>query len=267
LLTSVDRELHQTVVGARPDQILLHRRFYDRKNRVVDFHAGNVFCDGSAGGLLFLLVVARQGRADDVPAHPAVGCLEQDFARKIQSLRIVGRKRDGFGPLESVFYVGSGPTDRIYRPGIDAQCFAGAVVVAGDLAAVGTGINNFWIARIRSDITAFAATDVVPVGAIDSASGTGARDANCGIVLLRAVDVVGEAVVRSDVVELRSRLIVLRGPRFGAVGRDSCAAVISVDQAVGICRVDPQTMIVAVGRVNRGECPAAVVRTIRRGVQ
>src|SRR5580704_3134185 len=141
------------------------------------------------------------------------------------------------------------------------------MIVAGDLAAVGPCVDNFRIGRIGSDVAAFAATDVVPIGSIDPALDAGAGDTYGGVVLLRAVDVIGEAVVDGDVVELRGRLIIFRRPGFRTVGRDGCAAVVSIDQAIGIGGIDPQAMIIAVRRVHRRECFSAVVRAIGRRVQ
>ncbi len=83
------------------------------------------------------------------------------------------------------------------------------MIEASDLAAVGAGVDDLRIGGIGSDVAAFAAADAVPVGSIDSAIRAGAGDADRGIVLLRAVDVIRKTVVCDYVIELRGGLIVL----------------------------------------------------------
>src|SRR4029077_7342986 len=87
------------------------------------------------------------------------------------------------------------------------------------------------------------------------------------IVLLRAVDVVGKAVVGGDVVELAGGLVVLGRPGVAAVQRNARAAVIGVDQTVGIVGIDPQCMVIPVGRRHQAEGLAAVDRAQHAGVQ
>src|SRR5258708_17855229 len=66
-------------------------------------------------------------------------------------------------------------------------------------------------------------------------------------------------------VELPCGLVVLRGPILAAVDGNGCAAVIAVDDAIGIVGIDPETMMVAVGRIEAVECLATVVRTEQAG--
>jgi len=68
------------------------------------------------------------------------------------------------------------------------------------------------------------------------------------------------------VVELRRGLVVLRGPILAAVDGNGCAAVIAVDDAIGIVGINPETVVVAVGRIEAFEGFAAVVRTEQAGV-
>src|SRR5712675_3094373 len=141
------------------------------------------------------------------------------------------RKHNGFRPLKAMLHIRSRPADGIYWPRIYRLCFAGAVIVAGDFAAVRSRVDDFRIGRIGRDVTALAAANIVPVGTIDGAVRAGAGNANRGVILLRAVYVIGESIVRGHVVKLRGRLIVNAGPALRAVGRDSGAAVISVDES------------------------------------
>ena len=63
-------------------------------------------------------------------------------------------------------------------------------------------------------------------------------------------------------IKLRGRLIILRGPILAAVDGNRRAAVVAVDQAIGIVGIDPQAMVVAVGSVEAFEGLAAIVRTV-----
>src|SRR5260221_2845958 len=106
-------------MGSRPDQILLRRRFHDGKNRVVHFNSSVVFRDGTAGGLLFLPVIASQVGANDCPAHAGVGGLEQHFTSKVQGLWIVRRKDNRLGPLKEAFDIVAGPAVGIHGTWIE----------------------------------------------------------------------------------------------------------------------------------------------------
>jgi len=67
-------------------------------------------------------------------------------------------------------------------------------------------------------------------------------------------------------IELRRRLVVLRGPGFTAVNRDTRAAVVRVGDPVRIRWVDPEPVMIAVPRREQVECFAAVNRTESAGV-
>ena len=81
--------VHQTIVRPCPDQVFLQRRFHHRKDGVVDLDAGVVLGNRAACRLLFILVVASQVRADDLPVHPLVGGFEQHLRGKVQGIGIM----------------------------------------------------------------------------------------------------------------------------------------------------------------------------------
>ena len=253
VLAAVASDVDEAVIGAGPDQIFLHRRFDDRKNCVVNFDARIVFGDRPTRCRLFGFVIAREVRTDNRPTHPGVGGLEEDFTRVVERLRIVGREDNRLGPLKAMFDVGGGPSDGIDGPGIDRLFLMDVAILARNLATIGSGVNDERVSWIGRNVTALAATDVVPVRTIDRSVGTGTGDGDGGVVLLRAVDVVGEAVVGGDVVELRGRLVVLSGPALAAVGGDGCAAVVAVDHALGIGGIDPEAVVVAMRSADRRE--------------
>ena len=67
-----------------------------------------------------------------------------------------------------------------------------------------------WLVGLDPDVAALAAAGGVPVALVDRAVLGRAGHADGGVVLLRAVDAVGELVVGGDVVELGGRLVVDR---------------------------------------------------------
>src|SRR5258706_14724926 len=88
-----------------------------------------------------------------------------------------------------------------------------------------------------------------------------------GVVLLRAVDAVRRLRVRDHVVELGRRLVVNGRPALAAVLRDHGPAVVPVDDPVGILRIDPEVVMIAVRYRELLERVAAIVREPRRDVE
>ena len=76
VLSAIGGKVHQTIISADPQHVFLYRRFRGGKDGVVILNAGNVEGNGTAGGLLFGLVVACEIRTDGSPALSAVGGLK-----------------------------------------------------------------------------------------------------------------------------------------------------------------------------------------------
>src|SRR5437016_2867938 len=161
-----------------------------------------------------------------------------------------------------MLHVGGSPADGIDGPGIDRLGRADVMVVASDFSAIRPGIDNFWVAGIRSDVAAFTTADVVPIWAINRTLGTRAGDSDRGVILLRAVNVVGEAIIGGDVIELRGWLVVDGAPALASVDGNCRAAVVAIDEALGIGGINPQGVIIAVGRANGSEGLATIVGAI-----
>ena len=90
----------------------------------------------------------------------------------------------------------------------------------------------------------------MPILAVDQVTlKTPAGDGNRPGVLLPTVNVVREAVVRDDVIELPDRLIVLRGPVLSAVKRYCCTFIICADHAFRVEWVNPKPVIVIARRI------------------
>src|SRR5207253_816830 len=83
-----------------------------------------------------------------------------------------------------------------------------------------------------------------------------------GVVLLCAVDVVGEVVVGANRIELRGRLVIFRTPAAAAIEGHGSAAVVRVHHALVVLGVDPQPVIVAVRRADLAPGSATIGRFV-----
>ncbi len=128
-------------------------------------------------------------------------------------------------------------------------------------------VNNVRIARIGDHEPRLTAAGGIPVARPDHALVVETRDGKIGIVLLRAVNVVRKAVIRRDVVELAGGLIVLGRPGVAAVERNARAAIVGVDQTVGIIGIDPKRMMIAMRRGHQIECLAAIDGAQHAGIE
>ena len=158
------------------------------------------------------------------------------------------RENDRVAPLEAVLHGLGAVAHGIIGPGVDTAALAGAVVLSGDEAVVGAGVDDFGIARVGGDPAAFAAAHVVPVVVGDAAAGGAAGGAHGGIVLLRAIQVIGEIFVERHAVELRGGLVIDAGPGASAVARDVGPAVVGLDHAARVAGRDPQVVVIAMRR-------------------
>ena len=174
---------------------------------------------------------------------------------------------DRLGPLEAMLQIGHAPSDHIARPGIDRLRLLGAVVVAGNVSSVRARIDDVRVGGIGRDVSAFAATDLVIISLINSAAGTRVGNGDCRVILLSAIKPVREPVIGGDVIELRRRLVIQRGPTGAAVRRDGRPAVIAVDQALRIVGIDPEAVVVTVRRADGREGLPTVDGAVRSGVE
>ena len=143
---------------------------------------------------------------------------------------------------------------------MDRAFLAGPAVEAADVAAVAAGVGHLGVARLRRDVSALAAGHVVPVAVADAEAAGAARDRDGGVILLRAVDAVGELVVGDHVVELRGRLVLDARPAEAAVERDRGPAVVSLHHPARVLRGDPEVVVVPVRHADRLERLPPVLR-------
>ena len=145
-------------------------------------------------------------------------------------------------------------------------------IVAGQKSALASGVEDVEVRRVLRDVAALAASDLVPppvVGAEghEHVGPAVARNADRGVVLLRSADVVGHVVRGVDVVEL-GRAVVLLRPGGASVQRDVASAVVGAAHPLSVIGIDPEIVVVAVGRLDLGvESNAAVGRLVEVDVQ
>src|SRR5215211_3740805 len=126
------------------------------------------------------------------------------------------RKHQRRDPLKTVGKIGGAVTRVVDRHRTDVLYFLFVFVVTVDEAFV-VRIDDVPVPRIRHDEPAFTATSLKPIFPANYSRVRSARNADIRIVLLRAINVVGERIVYGDVIKLRGRLVVLSSPILAAV--------------------------------------------------
>ena len=132
------------------------------------------------------------------------------------------------------------------------------VAAAAGRAADGAGDDGVGIIRMQGDVAAFGVPHHVAIAPGDGSLVSAGRHADGGVVLLGSVDPVGKTVVGGQVVELGGELVVDAGPGVPAVEADAGAAVVPLDHPQGVVGVDPEVVVVAVGRGDPAEVAPAV---------
>src|SRR5579859_1337568 len=116
---------------------------------------------------------------------------------------------------------------------------AGAAVVTEELSIGPAAIDDVGIRWIRRDVSALASAGRMPVAEGDRAVIAAAENVNAAAILLRAVYVVREIVVNSNVVKLRCGLVEPTAPCAATVHAHTRALVAAKDHPLGIARIDP----------------------------
>ena len=267
VLSIIAGQMDQSVVASGPEQALLPRRLGECEHGVIVFDTGDVEGNRAARGLLLGFVVASQVRADGFPGASLVTATQYHLRRGVQHVGIVRRDEQRLGPLQAVLEAGCAIARNIQ--GIDRHVaeIVGAVIVAGHLTAVGIRVNDLAILGVGRDEATFAAAHGEPILPADHSLVIATGNGDGGVVLLRAVHAIREAVVHRDMIELRGGLIVRCRPCLATVQREAGPAVIAVDQAARVLRVDPQRVMIAVRRGHQVERLAAVGGAERTGIE
>ena len=166
--------------------------------------------------------------------------------RVVHDVGIVPGDEDRRVPLEAVAQVAR--RRAVLHLGVEDHVAgdAAAVVVAVDPAQVVARIDEVGLLGVDRDVPALGAGHRVPVLGRRQLGHRPRRHRDRAVVLLGAVDAVGELVVDGDPVELGRRLVVLGGPGLAAVHADVGAAVVPLHHDVGLLRVDPEVVVVGV---------------------
>src|SRR4030095_12106123 len=122
------------------------------------------------------------------------------------------------------------------------------------------------VARIGNDKAALAAPGLEPVFARNYAALAAARDADVGVVLWRAVDVIRKRIVHGDVIELRRRLVIHCRPGLAPIDRDAGAAVVGIRDSLASLRIDPKPVMIAMACWEEVKSLAAIDRAEEPGV-
>ena len=265
-LPVVAGDVDQPVVAARPQDAALPRAFRERVDGAVVLGTARVLREGSARGLELGRILAREVRADGLPAGALVARPEDEVPRRVQRPGVVRREDDGERPREPVPEVLGAPAVVDLGPDGHETDLARAMVVALERASAARraadrpDVDDVRVARMHGDVPALPGARGVAVAPRDAAVLGGARHAHARVVLLGPVDAVRVLVVDGHVIELRGELVVDRGPAVAAVERDARAAVVALDHPSRVPRIDPQVVVVAVGRRDLREGLPAVGR-------
>src|SRR5207244_3598396 len=123
------------------------------------------------------------------------------------SVLIIWREKNWEVPLESILHAFRAPAHRIVRPDIDVALLPRVMIEPFEQAAVIAAEDDVGIFRMRLHPARFAAGGLLPISDGDAGAGRAAGDLDRRVVLLRAVDVIGEIVIERDAIELARRLI------------------------------------------------------------
>ena len=170
------------------------------------------------------------------------------------------------GPLKPLRHIFHGDAIIVAEPHRHVAPGIGLLVVPRELAHVAAAERDVRILRVNRDVRIFAAGYRKPIAFADRAGIGSAGNRDGGVVLLCPVNAVRLLIVRGHMVELRRGLIALRAPRAAAVQRNRRPAVVPVDQAVRIIRVNPHDVRVAVRHTNGRKRASAVNGAVHREV-
>ena len=193
----------------------------------------------------------------------------QELRAVVDDLRVGGGDLHRRHALETVLEVARGLTVTVLGMHPALLLLADAEVHPREIA-LARPVDDRRISRLRHDRPGLAARPLGPRLERRVERHAGGRQAGhdhrpAG-VLLRAVDPVRELVVEADGIDLGRVLVELRRPRPAAVERDVGAAVVRLDEDVGVVRVDPHAVVVAVRRRLAAPALAAVGRFPERQV-
>ncbi len=191
--------MHEAVVAAGPEDAPLVGRLAEGVDGGVMFGAAGVKRDRTARRPKFARIGARQVGADDGPRIALVHRAEDDVAAGVEHIRVVRREEDRVGPREAVARIAHAAPVQVFRPDVDQLNLAVAAVGALERTlptgrgADGAHIDDVHVVGLDRNVAALAGAHHFAVGPGDGAGDGVAGHADAGVVLLRAVDAVGNS--------------------------------------------------------------------------
>ena len=254
--------MDQAVVGSRPHRGRLERRRADAvdhaepvRHRLVD-----IFRRDRVQVRRHRRVQPCQVRADLLPGLPAVARAHHELVGIVQRLiRLRKYLRQRPGLAVGIVGIRRGQFSPERHGDIEGLVAAPRAFAVKNVAVLRVGNHGGALAR---------ETGGLPVAEREHALARPRADTHAAAVLLRAVEPVGEAVVRGHVIDLRGRLVVPGAPRLPAVHAHDRALVAAEHHAVAVLRIDPQLVIVVSARrpFDRHERLTRVRRHVSGGV-
>src|SRR5208282_3179484 len=184
-----------------------------------------------------LVRFTRQVRADDGPTAPLISGLEQDVRGKVQRLGIERRKRNRQRAVVAIFAAPYGLRRNVRR-------FAERLIRARNPSAV----KNVGVHGVNSDSAVFLHAGEAPIAVANLAVVAAASSGDAATFLLPAVDPVGKAIVRGDVIKLRGWLVVPSAPGGAAIHADRRSLIGAQRHDLRILRTDPDVLVIVTAR-------------------
>ena len=229
------------VVGSNPNHVFVNRTGCNGHDGGVVFGVGGVH--GEAATFILVLfggVVGCEIGADDLPGLPAIKAFVQKLAAVVNAAiveRILGKTSI---PVEA----------QLHALGVNGHQIpgkSGEHVHIAEVAALRHGVAIPPIVRTDGHVEAIAKINLLPVCIADAACFPDRRRANPRAVVLHpATNPVRDAHVVVDVVKLRQRQVFREAPVAAAIVRNIEAAVVALDDVIGVVGTDPEGVVVGV---------------------
>ena len=246
--------MHQPIVRAGPDHVDVLLAGCQREHGAVDLGAVHVVRNGAARIFHGLRIVAAQIAADGLPGVAAVGRLPHALRAGVEHVRIDVGEDDRVGPLPAFLGVLRRFAGEEAGVGAHFLELAGAAVQAcQERAVVGAAEEEIRVGGVRGNVTGLTAAHLVRGDRRVAAKALSGRvgvawHAQRAVVLLRAADMEGQVGGRNHVVPLGGREVLVAPARDTGVDveGDRAAAVVAIDNVVGVIGIDPQVVMIAV---------------------
>ena len=257
---AITRDRDDAVVRASPDGARVVVRWRNGEDGGVDLRAVLVEHDWPTAVAHRRRVRAREVRADFAPRPSLIASLPEVLRPDIQGAGIAPRRGKRIRPVPSLGH------DRRWFShdgawiGLHIAEVATATVESRE-GIGGSRVEKIGLSRHRGDVGALATSHrVEPITGWRPRRRkrfAATRNAHRGVVLLGATDVIGHFIGRGHAIKLR-RGILLPAPSGPTVDSNDATAVVRLHHATRIGWIDPQVVMIGVGRANGSERTATI---------